>query len=58
MAVALALGLILSLAPAPAAAQATRVLYVTPGGSSYCKSWAKACTLQYALTAATSGDEI
>jgi len=58
LALALALVLILSLAPAPAAAQATRVLYVTPGGSSYCKSWATACTLQYALSAATAGDEI
>jgi len=36
------------------------VLYVAPTaqGSGNCSSWANACTLQYALTHAVSGDEI
>ena len=35
-------------------------LFATPGGktSGACNSWADACTLQYALTVAASGDQI
>jgi hypothetical protein len=58
LALALAVGLTLSLVPAPVAAQDPTVLYVTPGGSGDCSTWATACTLQAALTAATSGDEV
>jgi hypothetical protein len=34
------------------------VLYVAPTASGDCSSWANACTLQTALTGASSGDEI
>jgi hypothetical protein len=37
---------------------AAEVLHVTPGGTGDCSSWANACTLQSALTSASSGDEI
>jgi uncharacterized repeat protein (TIGR01451 family) len=42
----------------PAQAQEPIPYYVTPGGSGDCTSWADACDLQTALTAARSGDEI
>jgi hypothetical protein len=34
------------------------ILYVMPGGSGDCTSWANACELQAALLGAVSGDEI
>jgi len=55
--VMLAVGLSLPLVPA-STVRAAAVLYVMPGGSSDCSTWAHACTLQTALTAATAGDEI
>ena len=39
-------------------AQAAGIRYAKPGGTGDCSSWANACTLQTALTGATSGDEI
>jgi hypothetical protein len=41
-------------------ARATGVLFASPTGadSGTCNSWAAACTLQYALSTAVSGDEI
>ena len=59
LALVLAVGLILSLAPAPSAYAAT-VRYAKPSatGSGDCSTWANACTLQSALGAAASGDEI
>ncbi len=39
-------------------AHAAGIRYATPGGTGDCSSWATACTLQTALTGATSGDEI
>ncbi|MCJ7696293.1 MAG: hypothetical protein MUO40_12845, partial [Anaerolineaceae bacterium] len=58
--------LLLSFTPLPDWVQAkpnpqgTRVsiLYVTSGGGGACTSWADACSLQAALTAASVGDEI
>ncbi|MCS6908478.1 MAG: hypothetical protein RML93_11435, partial [Anaerolineales bacterium] len=51
--------------PPPAASAAGTVRYAVPAGhptnglnSGTCTSWAAACTLSYALTQATSGDEI
>ena len=38
--------------------QAAGILYAIPSGTGDCSSWANACDLQYALTTATSGDEI
>ena len=38
--------------------QAAEILYVTPGGTGDCSTWANACDLQTALTAASSGDEV
>ena len=34
------------------------ILYVEPGGTGDCSSWAKACELQSALTSASAGSEI
>jgi hypothetical protein len=39
-------------------AHAAGIRYATPVGSGDCTSWANACTLQTALTGASSGDEI
>ncbi len=39
-------------------AHAAGIRYVKPGGTGDCSSWANACTLQTALTGATSGEEI
>ena len=46
--------------PAPRPVSASSVLYAAPTstGSADCYSWANACTLQTALTNATSGDQI
>ena len=46
--------------PAPRPVSASSVLYAAPTatGSADCSSWANACTLQTALTNATSGDQI
>ena len=41
-----------------APAHASSVLYVQPGGTGGCSSWADACGLQTALTDAVAGDEI
>ncbi len=54
LSVLLVLVLILSVTPAYAAG----ILYVTPDGTGDCSTWTAACTLQTALTNATSGDEI
>ena len=39
-------------------ARAAGILYATSTGAGDCSSWANACTLQTALTAAASGEEI
>ncbi len=39
-------------------ARATGVLFVKPGGTGDCSSWANACQLQTALTTAVSGDQV
>jgi len=46
--------------PAPRPVSASSVLYAapTPSGNADCSSWTNACTLQTALTNATSGDQI
>jgi hypothetical protein len=46
--------------PAPRPVSASSVLYAAPTatGSADCSSWTNACTLQTALTNATSGDQI
>jgi len=57
---ALLAGLTFHLSPAPVARANPGVLYVKPSvsGSGNCSNWANACTLQTALTNASSGDEI
>jgi parallel beta-helix repeat protein len=51
---------LLALTSAVFAAPAAAVRYVVPGGatSGACASWATACDLPYALSSATSGDEL
>ena len=51
---------LLVLMPAPPVHAASVVWYVKPAatGAGDCSSWANACNLQFALTKATSGDEI
>ncbi|MBO9370391.1 MAG: hypothetical protein J7575_04795 [Chloroflexi bacterium] len=56
----LLLAALLVLTPHPISRADPRVLYAAPDGatSGNCDSWANACTLQYALSIAQSGDEI
>ena len=60
LATGLLLAALLVLTPHSISRAAPRVLYAAPGGvaSGNCNSWANACTLQYALSLAQSGDEI
>jgi predicted outer membrane repeat protein len=50
--------LVLAAAGSPAVQADPTILYVTPGGSGDCSSWASACTLQEALEGAIAGNEI
>jgi predicted outer membrane repeat protein len=60
LATGLLLAALLVLTPHPISRADPRVLYAAPDGatSGNCNSWANACTLQYALSLAQSGDEI
>jgi len=60
LATGLLLAALLVLTPHPISRADPRVLYAAPDGatSGNCDSWANACTLQYALSLAQSGDEI
>jgi predicted outer membrane repeat protein len=52
------LAVTLAVMPLQAAHADGPVRYAKPGGTGDCSSWANACTLQTALTGATSGQEI